>query len=118
MKLSAIEWKIAAQVMAHGPISVFAIAKALGLKYTLAKRGARSLGKRNIIQRTAGGLLFQADAKAWGPGSKGVLVRLPRQTGEPSKIRIVPSPPAANEEEETLAPPPPHDDYQEYRWAR
>ncbi len=39
MKLSTVEWRIAALVMARGPITVFAVAKALRLNYTLAKRG-------------------------------------------------------------------------------
>src|SRR5262245_31727039 len=65
MKLTALEWRIVASVMARGPVTVFTLAKLLRLDYTLAKQGVRSLATWNIVTRTPAGLVFQPDPKGW-----------------------------------------------------
>jgi hypothetical protein len=108
MKLSAVEWRIAALVMARGPISVFAIAKVLRLDYTLAKRGARGLAAWNLVRRTPEGLVFQPDSTAWEKGTQTTPIRTPVALRGPSRLPTVPSgPPRSPEDEEevTLSPP-------------
>ena len=41
MKLSGLEWRLAALVMTHGPITVYDAARRLRLSYTVTKRVAR-----------------------------------------------------------------------------
>jgi hypothetical protein len=113
MKLSAVEWRIAALVMARGPITVFAVAKVLRLDYTLAKRGARSLATWNIVTRKPEGLVFQPDPKGWERGTQPTPVRTPAVLQGPPRLPITPigpPRPAENEEEVTLRPPPREDE--------
>ena len=85
-KLTAVEWRIVVLVMARGPISVFAVAKALRVNYTQAKRGVRGLARSNIVVRTAEGLVFQADSTRWKPRGEGGPIGCPRQTRGPSRL--------------------------------
>lgn len=118
MKLTALEWRIAVLVMARGPISVFALAKALRLNYTLAKRGARSLATWNIVTRSPAGLVFQPNAAAWEEGTHAApLAPMPtrrgpskasttgtgsnRPTGGPDREFVLPPPARIDDEEES-----------------
>jgi len=103
MKLTPVEWRIAALVMAYGPISVFAIAKALRMDYTQAKRGSRGLRAWNIVTRSPAGLVFQPDPKAWKRGTH----RTPLGRRRPAKLGTAPavaSPPVDQEIELRLGP--------------
>ena len=100
MKLSGLEWRLAALVMAHGPISVYAIAKALRVDYTLAKRAARGLATWNVVTRSPEGLTFQSEPKAWKRGTH----RTPLGRRRPAKVGTAPavaSPPVDQEIELT-----------------
>jgi hypothetical protein len=101
MRLTAVEWRIAALIVACGPISVFALAKALRMDYTLAKRGARGLRAWNIVTRTPDGLTFQPDRKGWAQGIQVLPVKLPTDRREPSRApTAAAAPPPAGEEVE------------------
>src|SRR5262245_31224458 len=85
MKLSPVEWRITALVMAHGPITVYDLAQRLGLSYALAKRAARGLARWSILTRSPEGLIFQPESKGWQFRGKGGPARTPSTTREPSR---------------------------------
>ena len=47
------------------PRSAWQIAKSLNLEYSHTKRAVRSLTARNILQKSADGLVFQPDYRLW-----------------------------------------------------
>jgi hypothetical protein len=66
LRLSGVEWRIVSLVLAvPRPLTTRRAAKYLRLEYTHAKRGVRSLIAWRILQRSAGGLVFQPDYRLW-----------------------------------------------------
>ena len=47
------------------PRSACQVAKSLNLEYSHTKRAVRSLTARNILQKSADGLVFQPDYRLW-----------------------------------------------------
>ncbi len=68
VKLLRSEWRIMALVLAApGPVSARQLAKNLGTAYGPIKRTVRALVAWRILDRTPRGLVFQPNAKRWGP---------------------------------------------------
>jgi hypothetical protein len=73
IRLSSAEWRILAFVLAApGPMRVFALAKALKLPYSNAKRTVRGLLRWQMLHRLPGGVQFQPDATRWQPSASAV----------------------------------------------
>lgn len=72
MKLSGVEWRVIALVLAGQPLSAWRIAQRLRLPYTHAKRAARELVRWNVLMGSPEGLRFQPDAGRWEPATKPV----------------------------------------------
>jgi predicted transcriptional regulator len=69
MKLSGVEWRVLALVIAAGPLPATSIARRLRMRYTNAKRAVRELLRCRLVTRSAAGLTFQPERERWGSGT-------------------------------------------------
>ena len=65
VRLSGLEWRVIALVLARQPISARRVAGVLRVHYANAKRTARELVRWDILRPSPEGLRFQPDASRW-----------------------------------------------------
>ena len=100
MKLTSVEWRVVAFVLARGPVTAWRLAKELRLKYPHAKRAARELVRWRILSPSPEGLRFQPPPAQWEPPV--VPAPAPDGHGKPPKKPDAPAAQEPEEEEEVL----------------
>lgn len=89
MKVTGVEWRVLALVIAAGPLPATSIAARLRMRYTNAKRAVRELVRCQLVTRMADGVMFQPDSERWG--SRATPATRPSITG-PSNAHRLPVP--------------------------
>jgi hypothetical protein len=97
MKLTRVEWRVAAVVMAKQPVTAWDVARILGLEYTHVKRAVRELARWNVLTPSPEGLWFQPARDRWDrstvpsdvPAGRPRLTRRPEDPGAKDTDEVV-----------------------------